>query len=189
MDALTCIQTRRSQAQLTSPAPDSPTLEKILKVALNAPDHGLLRPWRITVLTENGLIKLGDLMAAIHQRQANAKGLKLTTEQLEHTRSRPQRAPMILVVGCKVTLEHKIPVVEQQLATGALTQNLQLAFHAAGFGCIWRTGEWSYHAEIKQAFGLEEHDLLTGFLYVGTPATPCKPRTEFKFSDYVQFWS
>jgi nitroreductase len=63
MDALTALQTRTATPRLVEPAPAPAELEQILKAALRAPDHGMLRPWRFLVVTGEGRNRLGQLFA------------------------------------------------------------------------------------------------------------------------------
>ena len=50
MDAYELLLTRASSGKLREPGPDDATLHAIVHAALRAPDHGLLRPWRIQVV-------------------------------------------------------------------------------------------------------------------------------------------
>ena len=190
MDAMSAISTRRTIGVLTTPGPDEKTLQHILSTALNAPDHGLLRPWKINVLTGDALTQLGDVFARSQLLTAEAKGMPVTEEQLTHTKTRPQRAPLIIVASCRVTLGHKIPVIEQLMSASALCQNIQIAVHALGFGCIWRTGNWASDPLVKAHFGLEEKDVIAGFMYIGTPKSDRIPkRAEKILSDFVTYGS
>lgn len=165
MDALTTLRTRVSVPKLTVPAPSGDSLDAILESAMRAPDHGKLRPWRLHLIEGVGREKLGGLMAdALRRRDPEAP-----PPLLEREAAKPLRAPLIVVVAAKVDAEHpKIPVIEQILAAGCAAQNIQLAAHALGFGCMWRTGAAARDPGLKAAFGLDEDDELVGFLYLGS---------------------
>ena len=66
---------------------------------------------------------------------------------------------------------------------------MSLAANALGFGAIWLTGPNADTAEVKQALGLADTDMLIGFLYLGTATidTPRPARPDIK--NHVTFWS
>ena len=64
-----------------------------------------------------------------------------------------------------------------------------LATHALGFGCAWKTGDAAYDPEVKAAFGLEPHDAIVGFMYLGTKPKPLPPSAPVNPQDYVIRWS
>ena len=159
------IITRKSIPLLTQPAPVAEDLEKILKAALRAPDHGKLKPWRFLIIQGGALKSLGEAFA---ESVADLKP-EQSKKQLERFRSLPQRAPMVIVVIAETTLNHKIPVQEQILACGSAVQNMLLMAHEMGYGAIWRTGELASNASLKNRLGFQEKDEIVAFLYLGTP--------------------
>ena len=85
---------------------------------------------------------------------------------LEKLRNNPLRAPLILGVCAIVSVESKIPEIEQVLSAGAVAQNILNAAHALGYGAIWRTGEMAYDDRVKTGLGLARPDKIVGFLYM-----------------------
>lgn len=170
MDAITALTTRVSPIGLEAPAPSGEALDQILAAALRAPDHGKLRPWRLFVIEGEGRNRLGALMVESLKRREPGAPEPLLQREAE----KPLRAPMIIAVAAKVDAQHpKIPAIEQILSAGCAAQNIQLAAHALGFGCNWKTGPVTDDPEVKAAFGLGPDDRIVGFLYLGTPtATP-----------------
>lgn len=164
------IATRYSCADLIEPAPTEQQLHHLLQVALNAPDHGLLRPWLLWCLRGEQRLQLGELFC----QSALAKNPQLTNAQLDNIRTRPLRAPLLIIVGARITVQHKIPEVEQIMSAATLAHNIQLLLHAQGYASIWRSGEWAYDEKIKQALKLKPHDQIVGYLYVGTDAKSTK---------------
>ena len=161
------IATRWSCSQLVEPIPPEQQLDALLQTALNAPDHGLLRPWSLWCLRGEQRQQLGTLFCqAALQHNPN-----LTAAQLANISSRPLRAPLIIIVAATITPSHKIPEIEQVMSAATLAHNVQLLLHAQGYASIWRTGEWAYDTHVKQGLGLKAHDQLVGYLYVGTAAT------------------
>jgi len=168
MDAFELLMTRASNSKLREPAPDDATLERIAQAALRAPDHGLLRPWRVQLVRGEAREQLGAVMqAALLRREPNTP-----PEALERERRKPLRAPLLAVVSARVRPDPKVPAIEQILSAGALAHGLLLGVHAHGYAAIWRTGPAAYDAEVKRALGLTPEDALVGFLYIGTAALP-----------------
>lgn len=64
MDTITALTTRVSSPRLDQPGPSDEQLDLLLRAAIRAPDHGLLRPWRFIVLEGEQRERLGDIMEA-----------------------------------------------------------------------------------------------------------------------------
>ncbi|MFM6988914.1 MAG: nitroreductase family protein, partial [Arenimonas sp.] len=83
-------------------------------------------------------------------------------------RTRFAYAPCIVAVALAPVQGHKVPEIEQTLSGGALCMNLLHAAHQAGFGAQWLTGFAAYDREVLAAVGLAEHELLLGYIHIGT---------------------
>ena len=172
MDLLTAIESRASAGRLTDPGPNKQQIERLLRAASHAPDHGRLSPWRFAVMQDAGRGILANAMAdLLLRRHPDASADMLASEK-----AKAQRAPTIIAVAAHPTPGHKVPEVEQVVAVGAAIQNLLLAAQALGFGTMWKTGAPAYDAEVKQALGFATTDQVVGFVYLGTTVTPGKPR-------------
>src|SRR5207244_4062013 len=112
MDLFTAIDTRASAGRLDAPAPTPEHLDRILRSAVRAPDHGRLCPWRFVVLEGPAREVLGEAMAAVQKRKAPDCDDAL----LETERAKARRAPMIVAVAARVNREHKVPEIEQVMA-------------------------------------------------------------------------
>lgn len=167
MDLLEGIQSRTSPLKLAAPAPSAEQIEQIIRVGTRAPDHGRLRPWRFAVFEGAAREKLGDAMA-------NCLRSRVPTSPQEHLdaeRGKAMRAPVVVVVGAKIS-KGKIPEIEQVCATAAAAQNMLLAAHALGFGAMWKTGAAAYDPAVKALCGLAPEDHIVAIVYVGTVASP-----------------
>lgn len=189
MSVFNNIVNRVSTPKLTHPAPDKEALTAILAAAVRAPDHGKLRPWRFLIVENNGLKALGDAFA-LSAKEADSE---LNDDRLNRVRIMPLRAPMVIVVVAETQLNHKVPVQEQVLATGAAVQNMLLMAHDLGYGAMWRTGELAYNAFLKKRLGFEEKDEIVAFLYLGTAETTSqaggkKLKQPLSLENYVQTW-
>ncbi len=166
------IKSRLTPRHLAKPGPTVVQVEQAVSAACAAPDHGRLRPWRFVVITGEGRSRLGDVLAkSFLKRDPSA-----TEEQLQREREKPLRAPLIVAIACVPQASAKVPEIEQLLAVGAAAQNFQLAIHALGFGCQWKTGAAVYDADVKQALGFQPADHLIGLMYVGSIAEAGHPR-------------
>ena len=185
MNVFENIITRSSIPKLGHPAPSGEKLDKILKAGLSAPDHGKIRPWRFLIVEGAGLERLGEAFA----RSAKEEDPDLDEDRLNRFRNLPQRAPMIIVVIAETLENHKIPVQEQVLATGAAVQNMLLACHDLEFGAIWRTGALAYNAYLKKYLGYQEKDEIVAFLYLGTcHSDKQKIKEPLIVEKYVSHW-
>jgi nitroreductase len=184
MDAIELLLTRASNGKLGEPAPDEQTVQLALQAAVRAPDHGLLRPWRVLLVRGEARERLGRAMReALLSRRPEA-----SAEELDREQAKPLRAPLLIVVAARVRESPKVPAIEQILSAGAAAQNILLALHARGYAGMWRTGPAAYDAGVKRALGLETGDAIVGFLYAGTPRIPppAIPRPEPE--QFAQEW-
>jgi nitroreductase len=181
MDCLTALITRSSALELTEPAPSGETLDAIMTAALNAPDHGRLRPWRFILIRGEARERLGGLMAnSLAQREPNSSEILL-----ERERAKPMRAPLIITVAAIPKPNPKVPTIEQIISAGTAAQNILVAAHALGFGGFWRTGAAAYDMAVKAALGLCAEDAIVGFLYLGTVVRAGLPRRKVEATQFV----
>ena len=164
MELLTAIDTRASAGRLGAPGPTSGQLERMLEAARRAPDHGRMKPWHLVVLDESAKQRFAAAAAEAKRRRTPALG----AEQLTAEREKILRSPAIIIVGCAVRENPKVPEIEQVIAVGAAAQNLILAAHDLGYGVMWKTGAAAYDPDVKAVVGLKEHDHIVGIIHVGT---------------------
>ncbi|HLW13123.1 MAG TPA: nitroreductase [Casimicrobiaceae bacterium] len=185
MDAIEALTTRASPAGLVAPAPDAAALDRMLRAAVRAPDHGRLRPWHFIVVDGAARAALGEILAdALHRRDS-----AITEAALAKERAKPMRAPLLVVVAAKLREHRGVPAIEQVIAAGAAAQNILVAAHALGFGGFWRTGAAAYDEGVKQALGLRAIDAIVGFLYLGTPSTATTPVASSDVASHVTHWT
>ncbi|NQY33359.1 MAG: NAD(P)H nitroreductase [Alteromonadaceae bacterium] len=162
---------RQSNPILTEPAPEQEHLQLILSAGMRVPDHGGLLPWHFTIVKEDGLERLSQLFVRAAKKN-NAEEAKL-----EKAAKMPFRAPLIIIVSTKFKEHIKVPKQEQLIAAGCSVHAMQMAAYALGYGAMWRTGEFSYNALIKEGLNIDNSEEIVGFLYIGTVARqlPQKP--------------
>lgn len=182
--ALKLLQQRNSSAKLTEPAPNAAELDEIFKAALRVPDHGAMRPWSLITISGDARIKLGELFA---KAQMN-NGVQMDDDAIRKVCSKPLRAPLIIAVAASVTESDKIPDIEQIISAACAAQNILLAVESLGYGAIWRTGAMAYDDFVQDGLGLEQHQMLLGFIYIGTKNMSAKPLPVHASEQFVRQW-
>ncbi len=179
MNTIEALMTRTSVPPklLTEPGPNDAQLHEFLAAGMRAPDHGAIQPWRFHIVRGAARARLGELFVeALLARDPAAPA-----DAVEKERLRPSYAPVAIVICAEISdANPNVPPVEQIVATGAATQNILNAAHAAGFGAFLATGKNARDPNVKRAFNLGERDEIVGFLYIGTPRTSqsVKPRPD-----------
>lgn len=178
------ILQRQSFARLTDPAPAGDDLKAILECGLRAPDHALLRPSRFLLIEGAGRDALGEVFAQA-QLHDNPQADAAT---LDKARTRPLRAPLIVIGVTRFQPHPKVPPIEQSLSTGVAFGYMLLALEARGFGGMWRTGHYAYHPVVAEALGLTDGEQIVGFLYAGTPTGSAPVKLRPQVEDCVSRW-
>lgn len=169
---------------LIEPAPDDSQLEQIFAVALSAPDHGRLRPYRFITIRGDARHKLADIFGrAIQQREPD-----VPAEYLQKQKDKPLRSPLIVVVVASLIRSPKIPEIEQMLSAGAAAHNVLLASNALGFGSIWLTGANAHDPGVCTELGLADNERIIGFIYLGTPELEIPPRELPDVRRFITHW-
>ena len=184
-DPLKHLQRSSTPAKvLSEPAPDDAQLRRILEIAMNAPDHGRLRPYRFIAIRGDARYRLSDIFVqATRRREPDVDAAYLAKQ-----REKPLRSPLILVVVAKLIESEKIPEIEQMLSAGAAAHGLLLAANALGFGSIWLTGANAYDPYVRNELGLAENERIIGFVYLGTPELEIPPRALPEIAEYLSDW-
>lgn len=179
MDVYKAIYERQSIGKVKPDSVPRAVIEKLLSAAVQAPNHYNVRPWRFVVLSGDGRERLGDVMAtSLKERQPD-----YPTNVFDKEKSKPLRAPVVIVVGVDKPLEAKVDEVENICAASAAIQNLLLAAHAEGLGCKWRTGDTAKDPRVKHFLGFKPDQHLIGFLYIGNPEFDPNPKERPSFED------
>ena len=187
-ETLQLLALRRSTpvAALCEPGPSAADLDAMLRLAMRVPDHRKLEPWRVLIIEGDARIKLGEVFAAARRlRDADASDEALAAEMLL-----PLRAPVILCVTSSPTHDKKkTPIWEQQLSAGALCQNLLIASQAMGWAGVWITEDAAYDGHVHAALGLNAHEQIAGFIYLGTASNQPVERQRPAVSTRATRWT
>ncbi len=149
------VRTRRSAGRLLDVAPQDEELHRLVGLAMNAPDHADLRPWRLALLR-------GEARSALGAALAEAAGD-------EAQRAKPLRAPLLIAIVFRPVPHPKVPEWEQLASASWVVANLGLLLHAEGWASVWRTGPHLGGEAVRAVLGLAAGERLLGFLYVGLP--------------------
>jgi len=184
MDAIEALHNRVSSSLLKEPAPTPQQVESLLKAAMRAPDHKMLKPWRFLIIEGQGREAFGELLA----KAAKAKDPQIDEEALTKARNKPFRAPMIIVSIACLTDHPKVPQVEQIITAGAAANNIVTAAFALGLGAYWRTGSPAFDDTVKAGLGLADNEQITGFIYLGAPDGRRRRLPESDISECSSYW-
>jgi len=155
----------------------------MLFAALRAPDHAQLRPWRYRIYQGDALKGLGDKFLAASLLRIP----ELSIEKQDRIKTKPLRAPMVIVASVVIKEHNKVPRVEQILSAGASVQNLIMAAHFQDIGAIWRTGELTFNRDLMDMLGLEKNEEIVGFIYLGKEEGIKKPVPQINQSEFVKW--
>ncbi|VXB74217.1 Putative NAD(P)H nitroreductase HI_1542 [Enhydrobacter sp. 8BJ] len=181
-EILDFIKSRRSIGNLVAPAPNREQVEQAIEVALSAPDHKDLNPYRFIVLENQALNTLGTALknAAMAQGETDEKTLKKAENM-------PLRAPMIIACVTDFKPHDKVPHWEQIAASSCAVQNLLLALSAQGFATVWRTGPLANAPAIKHLFNVTADNQVIAFVYVGTAVSTIPPRSKIDVTPFIVY--
>lgn len=168
------IRRRRSvfPEHYTGEKVDDNIIKQMLENATWAPSHKLTQPWRFIVFTGDGLTKLAEAQAEVYKKVTQADNT-YREDKYQSLLKKPLLSSHIIVVLMNRDEKRSVPEVEEIGAVFCGIQNMYLTASAYGVGCYLSTGGVTYFKEAKSIFGLEEKDLVIGFMHVGMPkSTP-----------------
>ncbi|QFU76427.1 nitroreductase [Halioglobus maricola] len=183
-EQLQFLANRNSAPKLCAPGPNADQMAQMIKVAMRAPDHARLRPWRFLTVAGERREALGGLLhEALLQRNPDAD----ETAQAK-ARNSPLRAPLVVVVICTLSEHPKVPPIEQRQSAACAAHGLLLAAEALGFAGIWRTGDAAFDRTFMDAMELAANEEITGFLYLGTRDGNAKPLPDMNPDEFNRYW-
>ncbi len=183
MDAFEAMLGRRSIGKLGGNVRDA-DLQRMIAVAVRAPNHKSTRPWRFTIVRGDARVRLGETWSQVVAAETTLTG-DLRDDAVRREAAKPLRAPVIVVASTRTASD---PVVadEDFAATAAAVQNLLLGAHALGLGAIWRTGAMAHREAINTCLGLEPDDRIVAFVYVGERTESLPPSPDVDASGVVR---
>ncbi|SEI56413.1 Nitroreductase [Dyadobacter koreensis] len=137
-------------------------LESVLENANYAPTHKLTEPWRFTVFTGDGLVKLADYMGEAYRASTTAE--TFSEAKYEGTRSKSLKSAAVIAIVVELHPE-KIPEWEEIAAVACAVQNMWLTATANNIGAYWSSP--SVTESLRQFLDLKENQKCVGFFYMG----------------------
>ena len=155
-----------SPRRLGAPGPSGAQLQALVEAAGCAPDHELLRPWRLVQVAPDQREALADVFdRALLERLPQA-----SPDARARARDKAFRAPELLLAVARLGPAHAdVPEPERYVALGAALMNLLLAAHGLGFGAMLTSGHALRTASFAEAFGLAASERAVCFVSIGTP--------------------
>lgn len=171
-DPLAALLARHSLGgkHLGEPAPDDAALQRMLQVALRAPDHAGLVPWRLAVVRGSARERLAALFAeAARDAGKDEAAVALDAE-------RALRAPLTLALVARIDLGHpQVPAHEQWIAVGGALANLMNAAHLLGYAGKMLSGHKARHPRVQAAF-CGPGETLVGWITLGSALREVRSR-------------
>lgn len=137
-------------------------INSILENANFAPTHKLTEPWRFTVFTGDGRVKLADYMAEAYR--ANTTSETFSPAKYEGTRSKALKSAAVIAIIVELHPE-KIPEWEEVASVACAVQNMWLTATANNIGAYWSSP--SVTESLRQFLDLKENQNCIGFFYMG----------------------
>ena len=159
--ALEAVRSRRSWSKVTDAAPTRAELLTLVSAAGRLADHSSLRPWRIIELRGDDRLALGAAIAK--------------AEKSDKPSTKPLRAPLLIAVVASYRKSDKVPRWEQEAVASGVAHVLSLLLDEAGWGVLWRTGQYTRSKAVAKAHGLGADEELLGWLYVGGKPERSRP--------------
>lgn len=159
--------------RLLAPGPDDSALQGILEAAAQAPDHGLVRPWRFILLPPHRRADLGAVFVdALLQREPDAD-----EAAREKAREKAFHAPCLLVAILDADpAAGPIPLEEKLISLGCAIQNMLLAAQALRFASGLASGGALDTPGMRTMLRLSVHERAICFIGFGTAAAMKAPR-------------
>lgn len=159
-----------SPKHLVPPAPGRAELMRAAALALRAPDHEALRPYRFVRIGARQRARLGELYALGARRRGCDEA------DVQRARERARNGPCLLALVGRIddgALE--VPARDQWLCVGAALMNFLNALHLMGYGAKVLGGASIDDVEVQRAFCAPGETLLC-WIVAGTPTRAAHSR-------------
>lgn len=155
-----------SPKRLVAPGPSVGQLQQMVEAASCAPDHELLRPWRLLHIAASQRDALADVFRrALLERLPTA-----TSDAQAQARQKAFRSPELLLAVARLDPpNHNVPESERYVALGAALMNLLLSAHGMGFAAMLTSGHALRTSCVSEAFSLKLGERAVCFVSIGTP--------------------
>ena len=180
------LLTRRSVPvrMLSTPVPDEATMRQLLTAASRVPDHGKLVPFRFEVLRKPAIMRMARLTREIGSAQGR------DPDKLEKQAGAFDDAPLTVAVICAPRTDSTIPLIEQEQTRGAgLPQPCERGRGGRLCRALADGGGWrAMRHSCARGSAIEAPEAVTGFVHIGTPKGPARPRARRPDVDALTRW-
>lgn len=161
------IENRRSckPALMNGKKIEDAIIHNLLQLADWAPTHAHTEPWRFIVFANDAVQRFCKEHAELYK--TNMPKEKFETAKYQKLLHNGDNCSHIIAVYMKRGTNPKITRVEEICSVAASVQNILLGASALNIAVLWSTGGLTYHAAMKEYFGLSDEDQMIGFLYLG----------------------
>ena len=169
--------------QLGGPGPDPAQLDRLLRAAAAAPDHGPMLPWRFVLVPAGKRARVADAFAAARrERDPDVGPLDLAL-----ARQVAFRAPLLLLAVARLAIRTRAatPPLERAVSLGCAIENLLLSAHAMGFASGLTGGPEMGATALRELFGLAPDEQAACFVHVGTGRPHRRPRARPRPEDFL----
>lgn len=168
--------------QLALPGPGQEELLLAARVAMRAPDHERLVPFRLIVVPDERRAELAGLFEGFALRSG-----KTAAEARDDAR-RAWNGPVLVALAARIdSAVATVPVHEQWIAVGGALTNFMNALHLMGYGAKMLSGRKAADPEITGAI-CEPGETLVGWIAVGTPAAAARARGDDDPRQVLRVW-
>jgi nitroreductase len=167
---------------LAPPGPSPEQWARAAQLALRAPDHGGLRPFRFVVVGDGQREALAELFAkgALQRGQG--------AEDVERARARAFNGPGLAALVARVRDDVlDVPAHEQWMCVGAALLNAINALHLMGFGAKALSGASVSDAAVHAAF-CGPGERLANWIVAGRPVRAAHPKGGVMASPAISTW-
>ena len=126
-------------------------LKQILEAGIRVPDHGALKPWKLSVITGVRQKQLDEEVIFTEFMKENPEA-SAESQLIEKTRL--QRADAVIAVISSPVQHKSIPIWEMQLSAGAVCTTLLYAAQSLDYAAQWLTEWYAYNDNLLKKFGV-----------------------------------
>jgi len=173
MDVLEAIRSRRSIKQFTDQPVSREEIERLLDVAVNAPNHRMTQPWRFYVLGAATRRAYGEVLGA--RKAKRVEDPEAAQAVVEKVAAAEAAVPATIAVA--MTLDENPEIREEDYAaTMMVVLNLCLAAHGMGLGTHIKSGAVMDDPRARAAVGVPEGERIVATVHLGEPAETPDPK-------------
>lgn len=167
---------------LAPPGPSAEQWARAADLALRAPDHGGLRPFRFVVVGDSQRIALAGLFATGAMQRGQSD------EEVERARARAFNGPGLVALVARVRDDvPDVPSHEQWLCVGAALMNFMNSLHLMGFGAKALSGASVYDPAVSTTF-CGPGERLANWVIAGRPVRAAHPKAGAEASAVISGW-